>query len=279
MKVLSVLCGLKATLGRQKRLAESDICFFSYPKSGATWVNYMLCNFLREHHLLHDEGKTVQISDLSRRYFFIPTITWSHEDSFIVSEKGASPENVMSVFENCFPKHLPERLIFMVRDPRDVAVSYFHQATNRSLNPVGIKSVDDFVRHDVFGIKRVIAYYERWFRAHQMVSAFHLIKYEEMLSDPEVHFRRLIEFLGYQSYREEAVSAALEKSSVTAMRASEVNGEVSGMRAFEKSNSNSLKVRKAKVGSFQEELSEETIEYCNSLLRCSKELFGYEREI
>jgi hypothetical protein len=49
------------------------------------------------------------------------------------------------------------------------------------------------------------------------------------------------------------------------MRQLETRGEVDGMRQFGK-DPNALKVRKARVGSFREELSEADIDFCNEYL-------------
>ena len=45
------------------------------------------------------------------------------------------------------------KVIFLVRDPRDVVVSHFYQVTKRSKNPFVFNSITDFVKDDILGLK------------------------------------------------------------------------------------------------------------------------------
>ncbi len=239
-------------------------------------MKFMLNHFLIDFYTLREQQRdTVNFEDLLQHNPNVPTIRWSHEDSYILNEKGVYNSDLDSVFADHPPPSGSERVAFMIRDPRDVAVSYFHQVTKRSTNPLEITSIDDFVLDPILGIRRVLAYYRRYQRYSHKFKEFKLLRYETALEDTEKTLTELLEFIGVRSPPPKLVRQAVIAGQPDAMRRRERSGDISGMRTFSLDNPNALKVRKAKSGTHVEELSSQSIDECVVLMHEFNDPFSY----
>jgi alcohol sulfotransferase len=165
-----------------------------------------------------------------------------------------------------------KKIIIMVRDPRDVAVSYYHQHTNRDLTANrNFNNIDEFVLDPIYGIERqsefvlkLLDFYEEY-EGKKL-----LLKYEELKKN-DLIFHDIINFV-FDSVNEEDLKLTIDKSKFDNMRKRELstNGGILGKRNGWNGDINSLKTRKAKIGSYKEELRENTIEKINNLFFTNK---------
>ena len=111
----------------------------SFPKTGRTWLMYML-----------NQIKDLSNHPLKESKNFIFN---EHDNSEIIIENGYrnNPSDVFR-YTNRF-RYRRSKVIFLVRDPRDVVVSHFYQVTKRAKNPFVFNSITDFVKHDILGLK------------------------------------------------------------------------------------------------------------------------------
>ena len=157
------------------------------------------------------------------------------------------------------------KVIFLVRDPRDVIVSHFHQITKRTRKPFNFLSISDFVRHKTLGFNRIIQFYNLWYYQKEIASDFFLVKYEDLINNGENELKKIFNFLEI-NIEDKIIKEVYKKSSANKMRDKELVNNLSGFNDFGK-EVNYLKVRKAKIGSYLDELSKSDIEYCNHLLK------------
>src|SRR5450631_2425305 len=116
----------KRPAGRSLTVFPHDVFLVSYPRSGNTWARFLVGN------LLH-RSDPVTFANVERR---VPTI-YAWPDRALRS----LPRILKS--HECFDPRYP-RVIYILRDPRDVAVSlYFYLLNMRVLSDV--YSMDDFV--------------------------------------------------------------------------------------------------------------------------------------
>ena len=116
----------KRIAGRALTVFPNDIFLVSYLRSGSTWARFLVGNFLYQ-------DKTVSFTNLNQ---LIPVID-GHPDHRL----RRLPRVLKS--HECFDPRYP-RVVYFVRDPRDVAVSfYFYNLKVREL-PEGYP-LDDFV--------------------------------------------------------------------------------------------------------------------------------------
>ncbi len=118
-----------------------------------------------------------------------------------------------------------KRLVLLVRDPRDVAVSYSHHEHDKEKVFTG--SLDDFVRSDIYGIERQSRF------VLMMLDKFdrhggpkHFLTYEDLHGDARKTFRDDLDFIFLSDIDETAYAYALEESRFDKLRRNEIEAPV-----------------------------------------------------
>ena len=108
---------------------RSDVYILSFPKCGRTWLRMMLAKAfaLIDGEDVSDYFTSAPAPDRNMRIIF------DHEDSGGLSAYDA--------LETDKTKYKNEKVLFLVRDPRDVMVSYYFQMTRRTRNALSFKSI------------------------------------------------------------------------------------------------------------------------------------------
>ena len=162
-------------------LQEEDVILTSFPKSGNTWVRFFLCNLISLEEwggreitfpLLDDTMPEVGRSNLLKewKYDVIPRIVKTHKRRLFFMKKCHS--------------------IFLVRDPRDVMVSYYFFDKGR-VNTDFDGSFSDFLRHPRKGLKGWVQHYQSW-REHADV----VVRFEDMKADDIQAFSNMLKGIG-----------------------------------------------------------------------------------
>ena len=155
--------------------------------------------------------------------------------------------------------------VFLVRNPGDVVVSRYHHMTSHEGKFSG--SLADFVNDPEWGLPDLLGYLESW-APHLDDSDTTVVTYEALKTDPTTAFGRLVEGLGIEAGPGE-LEAALEAASVDRMRRVEAASGVGQPQSYDFEDPNARRVRKAKVGSWREEMDDDTI----ALMLAEIELF------
>jgi len=185
--------------GRTLKVYEGDTFIVSYPRSGNTWMRFLVGN-------LANPDADVNYANIEK---IAPDIYLTPE-SFL--RKMARPR-VLKSHEAFDPRY--KKLIYVVRNPVDVALSLFH--TLKRTNSKFKYSFQQFVTLYLEGE------FDAWFGSwdqhvnswihHQTHSnSIHLVRYEELYSDPHAALTSVAKFLKY-SVDEAAVRQAVERSS------------------------------------------------------------------
>jgi hypothetical protein len=239
----------------------TDYYVISFPKCGRTWLNFFLGEYFAEK---YDTNKTLDFSGIIKPHYAVPRISFTHGP--------ARPESIDQLKE--FQAEMKDNnIIFLTRDPRDVVVSYYHQLNERrpyfgpdSFADVQAMSMSDFIRHDLYGVEWIVTYMNTWYAVRNQFADFLLLRYEDMHQKPDEAFQSVLRFIG-EDVDGSILSKAIERSSFTNMRKVEKSGEVDDARLqpADTDNPDSYKVRKGKVGGYKEELSNDDIEYVDSV--------------
>jgi hypothetical protein len=181
-----------------------------------------------------------------------------------------------------------KRIVLLVRDPRDVAVSQFFQWQYR-MKP-GKKFINDYPPHGAdigiwdfvldqdAGVPRIVDYFNGWARAIPELRDVLVVRYEDMRADPGAVLARILAFTG-TPVTPEQVGEAVEFASYDNMKKMEqesfFRGSGARVKPGDRENPQSYKVRKAKVGGYRDYFTDEQCEQLDRLVAALDPMFGY----
>lgn len=260
---------------RARELSGGDALVISIPKSGRTWVRTFLSAYFC--------GKTGQpfvLDPWASPGGTRPRLVFTH-DIFEHRTKGDRWARLRGKY--LVPRAEIERArrVLLARDPRDAFVSHYVQLVHRSPDtPAHLKalSVSQLLRHPAHGIRSIIEIMNGWrreLRPDEGKST--LVRYEDLRADPPAHFRRLLHALGEETVEETALAEALEFSSFANMKRLEDRGAFASkiLRPADRSDPESYKVRRGKIGGFADYLTPADQEFAAAALAGLDPLFGY----
>jgi hypothetical protein len=167
------------------------------------------------------------------------------------------------------------RVVLLVRDPRDVVVSGYFQATKR----IGVYdgSISDFIRDPKHGIEKIIIFNSDWLASATVPKDFHLIQYEDMHTRLREVLTGVIRFADPKR-RMPDLDRVMELGRFENMQEMENSGELAKkygriLKPGDPADVESFKCRKGKVGGYADYLSEDDINYCNAMM----EKYNYSR--
>ncbi len=237
----------KLRIERDITMFPDDVFLTSYPRSGNTWTRFLIGNlvyqnepvtFLTVERLVPDMYKS---SDRVLRNLPRPRIVKSHE---------------------CFdPRY--RKVIYIVRDPRDVAVSNYHWELKLRSVRDGFP-IEDFVPRwmEPEFWPRIGSWGDHvtsWLSTRQGKKGFLLLRYEDLKKDPQRALAQVAEFLGIEPSRER-LNRAVELSSADNMRKLEKQ-ESAQWVATTLTRQDKPFVRSATSGGWKAVLPEQTVAY------------------
>ena len=250
--------GPLGSLRRQMIFWSRESFVMSYPKCGRTWLRTMIGRVVELHHGL-DLRNPMEVQHFWKLAPGIPCVGFSHDD-------GPNLKTA-SAIDSDKSKYAGKNILFLVRDPRDVLVSYYFDAKNR-MN-VFDGTLTDFVYQDVGSIDSIITFLNIWACNRSQVKSFQLLTYEEMHRDPKQALRTAIEFLGIRGVPDEVIDDAIDFGAFDNLRKIEVTNafDHERMRPRDQANPESFKVRRGKVNGYKDYLGPNEIDYINAKIQ------------
>ena len=269
---------------RRKHLAKLEMAkaqranflIIGHPKSGNTWLKVMIS---RLYQLRYDlpESKLINTDEFARKIPEIPRLAATNAYYSYEGEVGkllavGAPDNPL--------RHKP--VLFLARNPIDIAVSWYHQFTKRQSrakqelinhwieNPIDRNTVQmwDFVRYSDIGLPSLIEYQNTWARNVQELEHGLLVKYEELRTEPVPTLLRITRLMG-EEFSEEEVRAAVEWGSFDNLQKLETSGTFSqgGMKLVNANDPSTFKVRRGKVGGYRDDFEPQQVAELEALVR------------
>ena len=248
----------------------ADAQIVSFPKCGRTWLRLMIGRALQNHYQL-DHPQILKLilslellAEIDPR---VPKITVYHDDD-PQWKTVAELETDKSRFQGM-------KVIFLVRDPRDVMVSNFFEVKKRVVQyaddmrnwvpePMATRirqyegELDDWLHESWGSFDTIVAYYNIWAEHHHQARAFLLVRYEDLHAQAATELKRIFEFLDIDGVSDAAMAEAVEFAQFQNMRKMETQDtfRMNALRPVDKADEESYKTRKGKVGGFAEYLSD-----------------------
>ncbi len=255
----------------------------SYPKSGNTWFRIFLSNLMGDHETpgninkitstngiasgrsVFDEYCGIEASDLS--YDQIDNI---RPEVYRLISKEAKSQLYIKVHDAytysknqqpLFPPDATKGILYIMRNPLDVAVSYANHAgisVAESIRQLGDNTnklskskhkLSTQLRQELLTWSNHV---KSWTTASNQ--NVHIMRYEDMKLKPIETFSKAVDFFGLK-YEEEDIVEALNKSRFEELQKQE---KVNGFK--EKPSRAKLFFRKGQIGSWREHLSNEQVQ-------------------
>ena len=254
--------------GRGLTVFPDDVFLVSYPRSGNTWTRFLLGNLIYQ-------DAAVTFSNIESR---IPEI-YFNRDRFL----RQLPRPRMLKSHESFQPHYP-RVIYIVRDPRDVAVSFYH-------HNVKARNIPDDYPMASFVPRFIAGEFDRrfgswrdnvlsWTLLRRDDQGFLMLRYEDLKSDTANVLANVVAFLDRCSFREinsnsGALQRTIDLSSPEKMRAFEKQ-EAGGWVLTKGTRSDKPFVRSATAGGWKSQLAPESVDAIESAWGDLMRNLGYE---
>ncbi len=282
----------KDIAGRALHVFSDDIFLVSYPKSGNTWTRFLLGNLM-------NPDEHITFANVERK---VPDI---YAESKMTLKKTPRPRIIKS--HECFdPRY--RRVIYIVRDPRDVALSAYHYDRKGRNVPDGFPietyittrfmKTDEYFgtwgehagswlvnSNNIFQISRLNNGFMgtmgswgenvmSWLGARGHDREFLLVRYEDLLEDAQREMTRIAEFLSLAHISAEQIAKAVELSSAENMKKLEV-AQSDQWVTTKQSRKDIPFVRSAKSGQWQQALPPASVAQIESAWGPVMKLLGY----
>jgi hypothetical protein len=234
-----VLGKTTAIAGRSVLVLPDDLFIVSYPRSGNTWARFLVGNLV-------SPDEPITFANLEHR---VPDIYQNSNDQLLRQTRP----RVLKSHEYFDPRY--KNLIYIVRDPRDVAVSYYHyHIKTRRIEEE--HPVDRFVARYVAGELDPFGSWGdnvgSWLGARAVTKGFLLLRYEDLLLEPARELNRIATYMELPASTER-LNQIVEMSSAGTMRRMEQD-QSDSWRPMTKTRKDKPFVRAAKAGIWRYEL-------------------------
>ena len=209
----------------------------------------------------------------------LPSIFFTH-DSYIGHYTGNQDSKA---------DYFGKRIVFLVRDPRDIAVSSYFQwkyrtdKQKRALHSPFFEgrdpSIFDFTMHPQGSLQKNIDRMNSWDRARSGLTDMLVVRYEDLHEAPAKWLAKIAEFAGYTASMEE-IEGAVKFASLENMKKREREGSFGDRsRRFstgKHASSDAYKVRRGKVGGYRDYFTDAQLKEINERVdRTLSPSYGY----
>jgi len=254
---------LQKPAGPSVTVMPNDIFLAGYFRSGGTWSLFFFGNYIWQ-----DRDVTfATLDELVPSIYVFPDRVLRRKPRILRSHEYFDPR---------YP-----RTIYIVRDPRDVAVSFYYYNLKVRALPDGYP-MDDFVRR--FVACDTVQYANRvgswednvmsWVRMRKGNPNFCLVRYEDLLSEPATELKKVSPMLNIEP-TSERIERAIRLSSASHMRTLEKT-QWDKWVTTKDTRQDIPFVREAKAGSWKSKLSEASVRIIEEAWGESMQELGYE---
>ena len=268
--------------GKQEynRLQEADWALVSWGKSGRTWFRVMLSRFYQQHFGLKTEYM-LEFDNFHRLNKDAPKVLFSHNN--YIRDYLRKHDDL--------DHYKGRKLVLLVRDPRDVAVSQYFQwryrmlPRKKALNAYPPHGADvdiyDFVCNPACGIPRIVEALNAWAQSLPgLGETALLLRYEDLRADPAGVLAKVAAFTGTPgspAHIETAKDyAAYENMKQREAQKDGMRGSGQRVKPGDEGNPDSFKVRRGKVGGYRDYFTPEQVQIVDAMVNDALDpSFGY----
>ena len=265
---------------------RAKLIIIAHPKCGNTWLKVMLSRLYQVRYGLPDSFLH-KSDEYSRRNPAIPRLSatngcYSYEGIVGKALEAEATDNAL--------RH--KAVMFLARNPCDIAVSWYFQFTKRQSahkqelinhsieHPIDRHTISmwDFVRHSDIGLPFLIDYLNTWERNLAQLENGLMVRYEDLRAEPVATLKRIVDLMG-EPFSESEIEEAVRFGSFDNLRQLESKGFFSqgGLTLRNPKDPESFKVRRAKVNGYRDYFTpEQAAEMETLMVERLSPAFGYQ---
>ncbi|NNC23698.1 sulfotransferase domain-containing protein [Salinisphaera orenii] len=266
---------------------RADVVTAVHPKCGGTWLRAMIFRVYQQHYGL-ETRRVVKSDEFARLDSRLPRFVFSN-GHYSYESAVAETLDTLAVSDQ------PRALMLMARHPGDIAVSWYHQFTRRitarkreliaaeMAAPIDPRSITRaaFIANEEIGLPALIRYHNQW--AARMREHPHglIVRYEDLHTAPAETLARVMAHLG-EHVDDTLIDEAVDFAGADNLRRleSERYFKNSGLRQKKSGDPDTVKVRRARVGSFRDDLEPAEADWVDDMIRARLDpVFGYDTSL
>lgn len=191
--------GLDTNMGS----GEDDYVIVSYPKSGNTWVRFLIANYLYPNQEVNFYTIHKLIPELEK----------------LKKRKRKDVHNKIFKSHSFYNRNF-KNIIYIVRDGRDVYTSYYHYLKNRLSKELSFK---DFLINEKYRQGNWGDHVVSWLDHYSDSQNFLVIRYEDLLSDCGNELNKILKFMNIDEINLQRIKKSVELSSFETMKKIELS--------------------------------------------------------
>ena len=242
---------------------NDDLWIVEFPKSGVTWVSFIIANVANE---MRDNSNEVRMFNVTD---YVPDI---HMTKRLGQQMLWPYYRIIKSHSYVNRRYL--KVLYLVRNPMNVMLSYYKMVT-------GIGwwngSISEFIRHKRYGIKAWVRHVDGWYVKSKYFNKMCFIKYEDLREDTACVIKNVFDCVGL-SVPENIVEKAIDKSSIANMRTLEKKQNDFDLRKNADLNSKGGKylfVGKGEVKTSNKDFSDADYKFIKNVADEYGRIFGY----
>lgn len=241
-------------------IRSDDVFIVAYPRSGSTWLACMLCPFAGGR---FDEPP---FSDLGA---FVPDVNVEYFEGrgTLRRYRGLSRPRLMRVHalhDAAFP-----RVVYVLRDPRDVLVSNFHW---QLLHGADFDTLHDYVHAWESHFPSEWGEHVRSWSVRDDGTML-VVRYEEMMTDPAATLSKVLEFAAI-SHEPAAVTRAVDGARFERLQA--IEQRVRALSGSPTANGERM-IRRGEAGGWRDEMDADLVRDVEQRYGSVMDRVGYDR--
>lgn len=251
---------------KMRSFRAADVALVAYAKSGRTWLSVMIS------HIAHQKFGTPAELLISGSEFHAANPQLPR--FFLTADNFASARMDERALLALYQQR---KVILLVRDPRDIAVSHYFQLSKRASplaravfqvpDNLAEMTLFDFVCDQTVGLPRIIDWLNRWRGWIEEIPQGLMIAYEDLRSETPRVLGDVIDLIGWQCGVAE-LQAAVDFARFDKLQALEKERFFHSrrMQPRDASDPSTFKVRRGKVGGYRDDFTPEQIARIDSLV-------------
>jgi hypothetical protein len=224
-----------------------ETCVVSYPRSGRTWLKYMLFYV------------QIKMGLIKNSCFSI----FKHDGVLI---HRISRMRQYRADKSMYYKK--RRVLLLVRDPRDVLVSAYHFIRhNRSAMWIRHMDIEDYIRFK-YGLPFLIRFMNDWATQQHVPKEFMMVRYADLVNKCKTTLRSIVKYLAHIDVQDNVLNDTVNACRFERMQMHCRKVASDGI-SHQSVNNECLPARRGVIGGYVDYLGQKDIDWIDSQLRRS----------